>query len=102
SAEQVVAFMNRENIHALDLEKIAFRMREPAFFETVLTLLKQRHAFNATLWSYGLFHNVPPVAKEYFAHVDQVITECGGPIVSPLLIVDPVARHQYEHLEYKP
>ena len=28
--------------------------------------------------------------------------ECGGPIESPLLVVDPVARHQYEHLEYKP
>ena len=34
--EQVVAMMNRENINALDLEKIAFRMRDKAFFETAL------------------------------------------------------------------
>ena len=27
---------------------------------------------------------------------------CGGPIASPLLAVDPVTRHTYEHLEYKP
>src|SRR5262249_37886398 len=33
---------------------------------------------------------------------DQIVNECGGPIRSPLLNVDPVARHQYEHLEYKP
>ena len=42
------------------------------------------------------------MAKEYLAHVDQIVNECGGPIDSPLLTIDPVARHQYEHLEYKP
>ncbi len=102
TAEQVVAMMNRENIHALDLEKIAFRMRDKTFFETALTLVKERHAFNHTLWSYGLFHNAVPVSREYLAHIDHVVNECGGPIDSPLLTVDPVARHQYEHLEYKP
>src|SRR5262249_951465 len=25
-----------------------------------------------------------------------------GPLVSPILTIDPVARYQYEHLEYKP
>src|SRR3974390_804875 len=94
--------MNRENIHALDLEKIAFRMRDRAFFETAIALLKERHAFNATLWSYGLFHNATPLANEYLMHVEQVVNECGGPIESPLLTVNPVARFQYEHLEYKP
>jgi len=33
---------------------------------------------------------------------DQIVAECGGPITSPLLTIDPVQRHQYEHLEYKP
>ena len=27
---------------------------------------------------------------------------CGGPIESVLVTYDPVARHTYEHLEYKP
>jgi hypothetical protein len=102
TAEEVVAMMNRENIHALDLEKIAFRMRDKAFFETALALVKERHAFNATLWSYGLFHNAVPVAREYLAHIDAIVNECGGPIDTPLLTVDPVVRHQFEHLEYKP
>ncbi len=100
--EQVVAFLNRENVNALDLEKIAFRMKDKAFFETVITLLEQRHVYNATLWSYAVLHNITPTAREYFAHLDQVVAWCGGPIVSPLLVVDPVARYQYEHLEYKP
>ncbi|MCE9531211.1 MAG: hypothetical protein K8T89_08830 [Planctomycetes bacterium] len=100
--EQVVAMLNRENIHAFDLEKIAFRMRDKAFFEIILPLLRERHAFNPTLWSYSLFHNTVPQANEYFNHVDMVINECGGPIESPLLTINPVVRHQYEHLEYKP
>ncbi len=102
SGEEVVAMMNRENINALDLEKIAFRMKDKAFFETVLSLLKERHTWNATLWSYALLHNAPAAAKEYLTQMDQVVNECGGPIDSPLLTVDPVVRHQYEHLGYKP
>jgi hypothetical protein len=102
TAEQVVNMLNRENINALDLEKISFRMRDRNFFESVLTLLKERHAYHPTLWSFSLFHNDAPIAREYFANMDGVVNECGGPINSQLLVVDPVVRHQYEHLEYRP
>src|SRR4029079_9032035 len=34
--EQVLAFLNRENVHALNLDLIAFRMKDRAFFESVL------------------------------------------------------------------
>jgi hypothetical protein len=100
--EQVLAFLNRENVHALDLDKIAFRMKDRAFFDAVLALLKARHAYQQTLWSYALQHNVPAAAREFLAHVDALVAELHGPIDSPLLTVDPVARHTYEHLEYKP
>ncbi len=102
TADEVVAMMNRENINALDLEKIAFRMKDKAFFENTLELLKARHTFNATLWSYALFHNAPSATKEYLTQMDQIVNECGGPIDSPLLSIDPIVRHQYEHLGYKP
>src|SRR5207249_9314296 len=102
TAEEVLALLSRENVHALNLEKIAFRMKDRTFFEAVLQLLRDRHAYQATLWSYSLLHNDPAAARQYLAHVEQVVTECAGPIRSPLLAVDPVARHQYEHLEYKP
>jgi hypothetical protein len=100
--EQVLAFLNRENVHALDLEKIAFRMSDRAFFDAVLALLKVRHAYQQTLWSYALHHNVPTAAREYLAHADALAAELHGPIDSPLLTIDPVERHTYEHLEYKP
>jgi hypothetical protein len=100
--EQVLAFLNRENVHALDLDKIAFRMTDRAFFDAVLALLKARHAYHQTLWSYALRHNIPAAAREYLAHADALVAELHGPIDSPLLAIDPVARHSYEHLEYKP
>src|SRR5262249_5809582 len=100
--DDVIAFLNRENVRALNLDKIAFRMKDRAFFQTVTTLLNDRHLFQPTLWSYGLFHGEVPMARQFLLHQDNLVAECGGPIESPLLSIDPVARHQYEHLEYKP
>lgn len=100
--EQVLAFLNRENVQALNLEKIAFRMRDRDFFTTTIQLLRERHAYHPTLWSYAIHHNVVATAREFLTNAEQIVAECGGPITSALLVVDPVARHQFEHLEYKP
>jgi hypothetical protein len=102
TTEQLLALLNRENIQTLDLEKIAFRMHDQATFESVLRLLRERHIYQNTLWSYGLFHDAPAVAREYLLHMEPIVAACAGPIRSPLLTIDPVARHQYQHLEYKP
>jgi hypothetical protein len=100
--DEVLAALGRENVHALNLDRIAFRMKDLAFFERVIAMLKERHAYNPTLWSYALLHNVAPVAKEFLTPHDQLAAQVGGPIDTPLLTIDPVARHTYEHLEYKP
>jgi hypothetical protein len=100
--DDVLAYLNRENVRALNLDKIAFRMKDRAFFEAVMRLLDARHCYNSTLWSYGIFHADLPAAREFLKHADPLVAGCGGPIVSPLLTIDPVERHQYEHLEYKP
>lgn len=102
SDEDVIGMMGRENVSALNLDKIAFRMKERTFFEKTIELLRQRHVYNATLWSYGLYHKLAPIAKEYLVHNDQLAAHCGGPIDTPLFTLNPVARHSYEHLEYKP
>lgn len=100
--EQVIAFLERENVNALNLDKIAWRMKDAPFFKKVLALLQGRHLYQATLWSYSVMHNDIPSAREFLQHHDQVFAECGGPITSPLVTYDPVARYAYEHLEYKP
>jgi len=102
TSEEVLAFLNRENVQALNLQKIAFRMRDKAFFETAVALLRERHAYQPTLWSFGIYHNNVATTREFLTKNAQIVGEAGGPLESPLLSIDPVIRHQYEHLEYKP
>jgi hypothetical protein len=101
--EQVLALLNRENVQSLNLEKIAFRMKDRNFFEAVTKLLRERHSYNTTLWSYAVFHNSLPELREYLRYADQLVAMAGnGPLQSTPLTIDPITRHLYEHLEYKP
>ncbi|MFO0905083.1 MAG: hypothetical protein U0939_18905 [Pirellulales bacterium] len=100
--DEVLGFLAKHNIEQLNLEKIAFRMKDKAFFESTMRLLAERRVFHATLYSYALLHNAPAVAKEFLQHQDGFVNECGGRLNSVLLSIDPVARRSYEHLEYKP
>jgi transcription termination factor NusB len=100
--DDVLAFLNRENVQSLNLEKIAFRMKDRGFFEAVTKLLDGRHLYHPTLWSYSILHGDIATARQFLQSSDNFVAECGGAIQSPLLSIDPVARHAYEHLEYKP
>lgn len=100
--EEVLTFLDKNNIQALNLDKIAWRMHDAAMFEAVTKKLATRHLYQHTLWSYALKHNVVSAAREFLQHVDQIVNECGGRLQSPLLTVDLVKRRVYEHLEYKP
>ena len=101
SADEVVTYLESHNVDRLNLDLIAFRVRDRAFFDRVIPLLESRHAFNSTLWSYGLHHNVLPVAREYLQH-SRFANMVGAAIESPLLTVDPIARYAYQHKEYWP
>ena len=102
SDKEVMDFLGRENLQALNLDKIAFRMRDAAFFGQVTALLSSRHIYHNTLWSYAILHGDPATSAEFLKHNDTIVNDCAGPIQSPLLKVDPVGRFAYEHLEYKP
>jgi hypothetical protein len=100
--DQVIEYLQRNNLHRTNLEKIAFRMADRAFFDRVIPLLSQRHAYHNTLWSYGIKHNVPVAIQQFLLHADNFVNQCGDYLRSPLLTIDPVARKAYEHMEYKP
>ncbi len=99
--EAVLDFLSTHNLNRIDLSKIAFRMRDRAFFEKVLDLLWSRRVYDQTLWSYGILHNEPGAAGEYLKH-SPFADQCGLYIETPLLTLDPVARKDYQHLEYRP
>ena len=102
STDDVLAFLDKNNVNGLNLDKVAWRMNDAAVFDAVTKKLAARHVYSHTLWSYALKHNVAAATREFLQHVDQIVNECGGRLNSPLLTVDLVKRRIYEHLEYKP
>ncbi len=99
--EEVLGFLNEANLDRLDLSLVAFRLREKGFFRKVISLLESRHRYDDTIWSFGLFHDEPHVIREFLKH-SSFASRCGLFIESPILSIDPVARHQYQHREYWP
>jgi|GEM_PF-2473304 hypothetical protein len=46
--------------------------------------------------------NQTAFVNAYLQHANSFVAACGGYIDSPLLMIDPVARNTYQHMEYRP
>lgn len=101
SEDEVIAFLNKENIERLDLEMIAWRMQDKGFFNTILSLLSERKKYDHSLWSYSLFHNQPERIRQFLPRT-SLADNSGMVLDAPLLKLDPIIRHVYEHKEYWP
>ena len=100
--QEVLAFLEKANLHRLDLNDIAWRMRDDRdWFKQATALLDRRHVWDDTLWSYGILHNDPETIRPFLRH-SPFADRCGLWLVSPLLTLDPVERFAYQHLEYAP
>lgn len=99
--EEVITFLDTENVLRLNLNEIAWRMKDKAFFKQVTDLLEARHVYHDTLWSYSLRHNDPKTLSTYLEH-SPFADRCGLVLDSPLLVLDPVVRLKTQHLEYAP
>jgi hypothetical protein len=100
--DEVIQFLERENVLAIDLSKIAFRMGEPEMFRRVIDTLRTRLAYNATLWSYSVRHDDQAALVEFLAQTPDFLHQCGTYLQSSLVHIDPVDRRWYEHREYWP
>ena len=98
---EVLAFIDEHNINRLNLDMIAWRMRDRDFFEKTLALLSDRKVYNNTLWSYSIYHDLKNRIRQYLPFT-ALPGSIGRILVSPLLDVDPIIRHTYEHKEYWP
>jgi len=98
----VIAFLNTYNPHRHNLDRIAWRMKDDKFHKAVLDLLRRRHVFSGTLWSYAIQHNNLAAIREYLEHREDFINRSGAYIDTTLLTIDPVERWTYQHLEYSP
>ena len=101
--KDVTNYLNEHNIQRIDLSRIAWRMRDKVdFFRRTVALLKKRHRYDASLWSYGIYHNDTAVAREYLTHREDFLRQCGEWIDCELVSIDPVDRHWIQYLEYSP
>ena len=102
SNDNMVKYIDANNLNRVNLNDIAYRMRDKAFFTSAISQLKARHAYNNTLWSYGILHDDVATIRDYLKHNDGFVRQSGGVIDCGLVTFDPVERKAYEHLEYKP
>ncbi|MGB0742988.1 MAG: hypothetical protein ACPGSB_00545, partial [Opitutales bacterium] len=98
---QVIHFLKTHNLDRLNLNQIAWRVRSKDFFAKILDLLENRKVFNQVLWSYSIEHRDIARMNEYLPHTN-LATSSGRILESPLLKIDPVTRHMYQHKEYWP
>ena len=98
----MIDYLNKNNVHELNLDRIAFRMADKQFFRKTIDLLKDRHAYSATLWSYGLKHNDKEAVATWLKQERNFLSRSGQVIDSDLVDVNPVVHKTYQHLDYKP
>ncbi|MDF1662502.1 MAG: hypothetical protein P1V97_12065 [Planctomycetota bacterium] len=99
---ELLEYLQTENIHRIDLERIAWRLKEKSDYESIIALLSERHVYHQTLWSYSFKHGDLPNFIDFVKHSDGFVNHCGIEFYSDWIHLDPVARKRYEHKEYAP
>ena len=102
SPAEVLSFLDAHNVQRLDLTKLCWRLRDRAFYEALLPKLRDRHAFDLTVWSYALLHRDAEATAEYLRHRDDFLDRCGQALDAPLVRIDPKERGRYQHVEFSP
>lgn len=102
SADELLTYLKDRNLKAVELSRIAWRMKDARLFDAVIEVLNRRHVFDEVLWSYSVLHNAEQALRQYLLHQSQFLAECGPYVDSALVVIDPIERRTFEHLEYKP
>lgn len=102
TGEEVIDFLESENVLAVDLNRIAFRMKDKKFFNEATRALNKRFIFHPTLWSYSILHDDKLRMREYLSRDNAILNQAGGFIDTPLLTVNRVERYWYEQREFWP
>ena len=101
-SNEVISFLEQNNVLTLNLDLMAWRLSDGDFAKKALDLLRKRHVWHPTTWSYALQHDISPAVTDYLMHSDAFLAQCGAWLDTPVVKIDPVARWTYQHLEYSP
>jgi hypothetical protein len=102
SLPEVVAFLAEANLANLPLEQVAWRLRERAVYDAILTVLEQRHVFDPVLWGYALLHADLPRIRAWARTLGDQLHGAGPVLEMPIVELDGEQLATYEHLEYAP
>jgi hypothetical protein len=96
----VTAFLARENLAAIELPRVAWRMKDRAAYDAILGVLERRRVFDPILWGYALLHRDPPRLRAWARALGSRLLEA-GPVLD-MIDLDAEALGAYEHLELSP
>ncbi|GIW98251.1 MAG: hypothetical protein KatS3mg111_1584 [Pirellulaceae bacterium] len=100
--DAILRYLERGNLLRIDLDRIAFRMKDHAFYNDVLSLLESRGVFVPSLWAYAVHHNDPQRIEQLLQHRPDLVARLGPVFDSPLIQVFPEEQLSFAHLEYRP
>ena len=99
----VLEYLEKQNLHAIDLTKMAWRCRDDKnFLGKALEILNVRGLYHPVIQGYSVAHNHKEGIAQLLLMQERFLDQCGVALSCDLLTVDPVNRRRYEHLEYKP
>ena len=100
--EEVLSFLARENVQRHDLGRMAWRLKDRAFFEAAVRTLDERHVYHGWTWSYGFLHDDRVRMRQFLEHADSYLAQCGPVLECELVTIDPVERRTFQEVEFSP
>ncbi len=103
SVPDVLAYLDDANLAAIQLPRVAWRLRQRATFDAVIAALERRRAFDDTLWGYALLHGDLQRTAAWLRA--QPAVAYAGPALDMPLFAPPLDAEElgyYEHLEFAP
>jgi hypothetical protein len=102
SIDEVVAFIDQQNLGDIDLARVAWRLRERSAYDAILAAIERRRMYHHELWGYSLLHRDLPRIRIWARSLDSNLM-LGGPVLDmPIVGLDAEAVDWYEHLELSP
>ena len=99
--DQQIEFLKKHNIKRIDLSKIAYRYKDKNFYIRLLKVLKDKHHFDSTFWSYSIKHNISEEISNYL-HVNGFAKRCGDFLDTSLIKIHVEDDGSYLHKEFWP
>jgi hypothetical protein len=97
---EVLAFLAGANLAAVELPRVAWRLRDRGAYTAIVAALEARRVYEPTLWGYALLHGDAPRIRTWLrARAAELLG--AGPVLD-MIDLDAEDLGSYEHLELAP